>query len=70
MADPLVTDMTVDDLKALIAEIVDARLQSWQQRPRDTRSVDEILAAMDRLRWTPSPGSPTTTELLREDRDR
>lgn len=70
MAAPKITDMTVDDLKALIAEVVDERLHSWQQRPKDTRSVQEILAAMDRLRWTPPPSSPTTTELLGEDRDR
>lgn len=70
MAAPKLADMTVDDLKALIAEVVDERLRDWQQRPRDTRSVEEILAAMDHLRWSPPPGSPTTTELLREDRDR
>lgn len=63
-----IVDMTVDDIKSLIAEVVDERLRNWQQS-RDTRSVDEILAAMDRLRWTPPSGSPGTTELLREDRD-
>jgi hypothetical protein len=63
-----IVDMTVDDIKSLIAEVVDERLQNWQQS-RDTRSVEEILAAMDRLRWTPPSGSPSTTELLREDRD-
>lgn len=61
--------MTIDNLKALIAEVVDEQLRNWQQRQRDTRTVEEVLAAMDRLRWTPSSGS-TTTELLREDRDR
>jgi hypothetical protein len=63
-----IVDMTVDDIKSLIAEVVDERLRNWQQS-RDTRSVEEILAAMDRLRWTPPSGSPSTTELLREDRD-
>ncbi len=29
--------------------------------------IDEIL---DRNLWTPPPGPPSTTELLREDRDR
>jgi hypothetical protein len=62
-----IVDMTVDDIKSLIAEVVDERLRNWQQS-RDTRSVEEILAAMDRLRWTPPSGSPSTTELLREDR--
>jgi hypothetical protein len=68
MAATKIVDMTVDDIKSLIAEVVDERLQNWQQS-RDTRSVEEILAAMDRLRWTPPSGSPSTTELLREDRD-
>ena len=70
MEAPKIADMTVDDLKTLIAEVVDQRLKNWQQRPNETRSVQEILAAMDRLRWTPPLGSPTTTELLREARDR
>ncbi len=70
MKAPKIADMTVDDLKSLIVEVVDERLKNWQQRPKETRSVQEILAAMDRLRWTPPPGSPTTTELLREARDR
>jgi hypothetical protein len=63
-----IVDMTVDDIKSLIAEVVDERLRNWQQS-RDTRSAEEILAAMDRLRWTPPSGSPSTTVLLREDRD-
>ena len=64
-----IVDMTVDDIKSLIAEVVDERLRNWWQQSRDTRSIEEVLAAMDRLRWTPPPGSPSTTELLREDRD-
>ncbi len=64
-----IIDMTVDDIKSLIAEVVDARLRNWWQQSRDTRSTEEVLAAMDRLRWTPPSGSPSTTELLRGDRD-
>lgn len=63
-----IVDMTVDDIKSLITEIVDEKLRNWQQS-RDTRSVEQILAAMDRLRWTPPSDSPSTTELLREDRN-
>jgi len=63
-----ITEMTIDDIKALIIEVVDDRLRNWSQPSRDTRSLEEILAAMDGLRWTPPP-SPTTTE-LQEDRDR
>ncbi len=64
-----IVDMTVDDIKSLITEVVDERLQNWRQQSRDTRSVEEVLAAMDHLRWTPPSNSPSTTELLREDRD-
>jgi hypothetical protein len=66
-----VADMTVEELQGLIAEVVDRRLSHSQQpeTPKETRSVQEILAAMDSLRWTPPPGSPTTLEMLREDRD-
>ncbi|MEH2381521.1 MAG: hypothetical protein V7K27_21975 [Nostoc sp.] len=70
MAIPKIADMTIDDIRALITEVVDERLQNWWQQSKDTRSLNEILAAMDRLRWTPPPESPTTTELLRQDRDR
>jgi hypothetical protein len=64
-----IVDMTIDDIKSLIAEVVDEKLRNWWQQSRDTRSIEEVLAAMDRLRWTPPPGSTSTTELLREDRD-
>ena len=63
-------EMTVDDIKCLIAEVVDERLRNCWQQSRDTRSIEEVLAAMDRWRWTPPPGSTSTTELLREERDR
>ena len=39
------------------------------QRPPSKRSVAEILESIERHRWTPPLGSPTMTELLREDRD-
>lgn len=70
MAAAKIVDMTIDDIKALITEVVDERLRNWWQQSRDTRSIEEVLAAMDRLRWTPPPGSPSTTELLQEDRVR
>ncbi|MFP5270690.1 hypothetical protein [Coleofasciculus sp.] len=70
MASAKIVDMTIDDIKALITEVVDERLYNWWQQSRDTRSIEEVLAAMDRLRWTPPQRSPSTTELLREDRVR
>ncbi|MEQ9667971.1 hypothetical protein [Coleofasciculus sp. G2-EDA-02] len=70
MASAKIVDMTIDDIKALITEVVDERLHNWWQQSRDTRSIEEVLAAMDRLRWTPPQRSPSTTELLHEDRVR
>ena len=64
-----IVDMTVDELKSLIVQVVDERLPNFWQKSKDTRSIEEVLASMDRWRWTPPPGSPTTTKLLREDRD-
>jgi hypothetical protein len=70
MATSKITEMTMDEIKVLITEVVDERLRHWWQKSTDTRSTDEVLSVMDRLRWTPPSGSPTTTELLREERDR
>ncbi len=69
MAAERVADMTVEELKALIDEAVERRLQEIL-KPKDTRSVEEILESIDRHIYTPPPGTPSTLELLREDRDR
>jgi hypothetical protein len=69
MVSAKIVDMTVDDIKSLITEVVDERLQNWWQKSKDSRSLEEVLAAMDRLRWTPPTDSPSTTELLRENRN-
>jgi hypothetical protein len=63
-------DMTLEDLKSLISEVVEEQLQGWQKRPLDNGSPEQVLDAMDWLRWTPPSSSPSTTELLREDYDR
>lgn len=64
-----VTDMTVEELKALIVEVVDERLRNKKQRS-EKRSLQEIFDSIDRHRWTPPPGAKSSLELLREDRDR
>jgi len=65
-----IANMTLEDLKALIAEVVNEQMSHWQRPQRDDRTADQVLATMDQLRWTPPAGSPSTTDLLREDRDR
>ncbi len=68
MAVERVADMTLDDLKEFVVTTVDRRIQETI-RPKDKRSVEEILASIDRHMWTPPPGTPSTLEMLREDRD-
>jgi len=61
------SNITLEDLKALIAEIVDQKLSHWQPNETDDRTVDQVLATMDQLRWPPPVGAPSTTDLLRGD---
>jgi hypothetical protein len=63
-----VADLTVEELESLVTEIVDQQLQKLFKKA-DPRSLEEIFDSIDRHRWTPPPGSPSTLELLREDRD-
>lgn len=67
-----VSDMTVEELKALIAEVVDERLRLWllRKQPVNKSRFKEIFDSIDCHRVTPPPGTPSTLEMLREDRDR
>lgn len=69
MQSPKVADMTVDDLKELIREVVNEQLQNQPPKLKDPRAVKEILQSIEQHRWTPPSGSPSTSELIREDRD-
>ena len=64
MAVERVSDMTLDELKALIDQRIHEAF-----KPQDKRSVEEMLASIDRNMWTPPPGAKSSLELLREDRD-
>jgi hypothetical protein len=76
MASDRIGDMTMDELKAVIQQEIyvrhleDERIKRLLTPPKDNRSVKEILESIDRHRFTPPAGSPSTLELLREDRDR
>ncbi|GAA6621326.1 hypothetical protein [Scytonema sp. NUACC26] len=65
-----ISDMTFETLREFVIEVVNDQLNRRQHAQKDGQSWEEALAAMDRIRWTPPPGSPTTLQLLREDRDR
>jgi len=72
MGDRVIGDLTVEELKALIAEVVDERLQLWQkpQSPKALRSPKEILEKMDMLRLKSKPGEPTLSQMIIEERNK
>jgi hypothetical protein len=61
-------EMTLDDLKRMIAEEVKRQLKISKLKP--VPSVQEVNDSIRRHRWTPPPGTPSPREMLREDRDR
>ena len=67
MAAQRIVDMTLDDLNQLIEQTVDRRL--GLVKSEDTRPMSEVNQSIRQHRWTPPPGSKSTLELLREDRD-
>ena len=69
MSTQRVADMTLDELKAFIEEIVDQRL-TRTAKSESNRSAEEIHESIRRHRWAPPPGSPSNLDLLRGDRDR
>jgi hypothetical protein len=70
MAVERVGDMTLDELTQIIETVVDRRLRLQpMSRPKDPRSVEEILASIDRHMWTPPPGAKSSLEMIRESRD-
>jgi hypothetical protein len=69
MAAERIADMTRAELEEMVIRIVDQRVQQ-RYRGNDTRTVQEINESIRRHRRTPKPGTPSTLELLREDRDR
>jgi hypothetical protein len=70
MATKSIADMTLTDLQMMIDRAIDRRLRekSRLEPAKDPRSRDEILASVKRNRIIPPPGTPSTLDLLREDR--
>lgn len=64
-----IQQLTLEELKNMIDEAVERKFQQLLGKP-DARSLEEVFASIDQHRWTPPPGSKSTLELLREDRDR
>lgn len=71
MGEKRVADLTVKELKALIAQVLDERLQNGQQHhlKKDTRSTQEILESIASNRIERLPGEPTLCEMIIEERN-
>jgi len=73
MGERVIADLTVEELKALIAEVVDDRMMRYWRQPEpviDKVALKKTLESIDSHMWTPPPGAPSVVEMLREDRDR
>ncbi|MBC6420611.1 MAG: hypothetical protein GDA38_02875 [Hormoscilla sp. SP12CHS1] len=72
MGKRVIADLTVEELKALIAEVVDERLQLWQkpQSPKESRSAKDILSKMDKIRMKSKPREPTLSQIIIEERNK
>jgi len=65
-----VADMSVEDLEALIARMIDQRLRNWPERPlRTGQALPEVWQSILNDILELAPGQPTPLELLREERD-
>ena len=69
MSTQRVADMTLDELKEFVEQVV-ARRSHVPDIPDEFDSVDAVNDFIDQHRWTPPQGSPSNLELIREDRDR
>lgn len=65
MSSQRVGDMTVEELKELVRDLL-----RKEQAKTDPRSAAEVLASVDKHRWHPPAGAISSLELLRQDRDR
>lgn len=65
-----IADMTMDDLKALIGEMIDARLghSSFGPYRLGEPTPESWQAILDSIVQS-APGQPSATDLLREERD-
>ncbi len=71
MASERIREMTDEEFKQWVFELVDERLRDkYPYVQHSDRPVAEILKSMRENIWTPPPGAKSSLELLREDRDR
>jgi len=61
--------MTISQLRSLVRSIVETLDQS-DEEVADNRPLDEVLASIDEHMIRPQPGTPSVSEMVRDDRDR
>ena len=67
-----VSDMSIGDLRAFVESIIEEHMgpsHALSYRQQGDRPVEEVLQSMRANLWTPPPGSKSSLEMLREDRD-
>ncbi len=72
-----IANLTFEELIRMIDQAVDRRMEQLlgvfemaESEADEGRTLEEVYASIDRNMWTPPPNAPSTTELLREDRER
>jgi len=77
-----IANMTIVELKQIIVQLMEERRISYlfgepdmeeaeldvEDEP-DNRSLEEVFTSIERNRWTPPAGTPTPSQMIREDRD-
>ncbi|MBC6479034.1 MAG: hypothetical protein EBE86_002645 [Hormoscilla sp. GUM202] len=70
MGERVIADLTVEELKALIAEVVDERMRYWRKPVVDKVALKKLMDSIDSHRWTAPPGSPTLSQMIIEEREK
>lgn len=83
MGSTTIGSMTVDELKQLILDLMEERRLEYlfgdldmdkadeigSDDEPDMRTLEEIFESIERNRWTPPPDAPSSSQMIREDRD-
>jgi hypothetical protein len=68
MVSQKIADMTVEELKDLIQQVVDERL-SQPPAASHGSAVLAILKTIEQRRWTPASGTPKASQMIIEERN-
>jgi hypothetical protein len=72
MGEKRVSDLTIEEFKALVSEIIDERIRLWRQPQPvvDKEALKKTFESIDRHLWTPPPGTQTGSEMIIQERRR